>query len=337
MKKNLINIFTLSALLFATSVHAQYFNYNFASSTGTYTPLSGTTSSMNGTTVWDSSANFSGPVGFNFNIGAGASNVFYLNKVQNLVFDTSTNPVIEGFMVMDANLIDKGAGTSTSLSPLTYQVSGTTGSRISKIQISNAGFANERKNHGTLNDYINLQIWLYEGTSTVEYHFGSSSITPAYYGDYFRIGGFPEVGYGYRKDLSGNGVVYYPGGAPTSPEIDSEVFNSYVPTSPTEGLLGYPANGTIYTFYFHRLGVDNIPVNVANIYPTSCTNNINVKYESNEPTNYTVVAISGATTTINGVLKNGITHIDVNTLPAGMYLMQLQNSTGRSTQKFIKL
>ena len=87
----------------------------------------------------------------------------------------------------ETDLIDRGVLADTSLSPISYVVEGDPGSRIMKIEMNNAGSYDEFAS-GSQDMYINIQLWLYEGSNQVEFRFGDNSIPDPelfYYGGTF--------------------------------------------------------------------------------------------------------------------------------------------------------
>jgi hypothetical protein len=76
----------------------------------------------------------------------------------------------------EADLIDRGELTGISQSPISYKMEGNAGSRILKIEWKNAGFVGEIGELGTLNDYVNFQVWLFEGSNDVEMHYGPNMV-----------------------------------------------------------------------------------------------------------------------------------------------------------------
>jgi len=337
MRKSLLSVLVAALFLLPSKLNAQANFYSLSTSTSTYTPLSGA-STANGSTPWDSTSYFSEPLGFTgFSIDTTATDFFYLQKGVYFSADTVTRMALHGFLLMNANLIDRGAVSGTSLSPISFMTSGSTGSRIFKLQIANVGFAEEQSTYGTLNDYVNFQVWVYEGSNIVEIHIGDSHITSGHAATFWPItGGSPAIGFGKRKDTLGSGTEYIVSGPPYS--YDSIVYHKHSPTYVGSGFFpGLPASGSVFTFTPVRLAVNNVAVKDAKIYPTSCTNEVMVDYYNNVATQYEVVSINGSITGIKGHLVNGTTHIDISSLAAGMYFVQLSNNAGKSTNKFIKL
>ena len=137
-----------------------------------------------------------------------------------------------GIMPFDTDLIDRGDFTGISKSPIRYKVEGAAGSRILKIEWKNVGFYEEGDFYGTLNDFISFQLWLYEGSNTIEMHYGAHQVTDP------SVNYFGETGplVGLADEALSN--IYLLSGNPANPLVASS-FST---------LNGTPANGTIYTF-----------------------------------------------------------------------------------------
>lgn len=336
MRKLLLS--TVIALLLLPSVLRAQFNfYSLSTSTGTYTALSGA-SSANGTTPWDSTSNFAEPLGFSgFIIDTTSTSFFYLQKGVYFSADTITRFALHGFLLMNANLIDRGTGTSSSLSPISFQTTGSAPNRIFKLEVANAGFAAEKATYGTLNDYVNFQVWVYEGSNAVEIHIGDSHISGPHAATYWPVtGGSPAIGFGKRTDTLGSGTEYIVSGPPYS--YDSIVYNKHNPTYVGQGFFpGLPASGAIFTFTPTRLAVNNVAVKNAKVYPTETSGTLKIDYFSSIPAQYEVIAVNGSATGIKGSLVNGTTQLDVSKLAAGMYFVQIASNGTTNTTKFIKL
>ena len=189
-------VFSLITLLPVLNVHAQThrkpqnrvsqyasrgtrgsgaFNYILTTFSEAYQNLTGATSVNNGE-IWDE-PEYIIPVAFPFELnghditqlqfyGSGA-------KLRSATADTAISALLFPF---ETDLIDRGAFGNVSLSPISYKVVGDPGDRIEKIEWKNAGSYYEMVDDGTLNMYINFQLWLYEGSNTIEFRFGDSDI-----------------------------------------------------------------------------------------------------------------------------------------------------------------
>jgi hypothetical protein len=327
--KQYLTIIAAALTLGYSSVKAQM-PYTLTVQNQAYAPLTGGTS-VNGTKPWTDTSSFSVPIGFNFKMGG--KTITRLSLLNMATFATDTTGTISGFDFMGTSLIDKGIKGTTSKSPIRYTTTGTAGSRIFKMEIFNAGFWDEDDQYSTLNDSLNFQIWLYEGTDVVELRYGSSKIS--YYSDYFFIGG-PLAGY--VKDMkpaTGDFEKWYLlKGTATAPAIDS--FSSSSSGLPPS-LSAYPASGTVYRFVPKTttgiagvLEADNIKV-----FPTVCTNRLMVVNKNNQQMMYQIVSLSGSVLA-KGNIANGYNTLEVSNLPAGMYALTLMDNRGQATYKFAK-
>ena len=337
MKKSYLFINICISTLLGTAANAQM-PYTFSYATDTYVPLTVGTS-LNGTHIWDSYSDeyYTAPIGFNFTIDKVTIDKCFLYTENSMTTDTVSTDTSKGFGFIDGDLIDRGRISGTaSLSPIRYTVTGTPGSRIFKLEIANAGFYAEYDSLGTLNDSVNVQEWLYEGTNVVELRYGPSKIS--YPSTYFSISGMPLVGYIDAYYPSSASKIFILSGDPTRPTIDSIIMGAGgFPTHLGNPLNSFPPNGMVYRFTPKTTSVNNLALENSRIYPTAAQNEIMIDYNAGEPAKYTVVSVSGSNTNISGTLQRGTAHINIADLPAGIYLLKLENSYGRSTKKFVKL
>jgi len=217
-------------------------DYSFSGTTGTYADLTDAISINNGQ-LWDDPEG-SVPIGFTFKLyGLMLDTVYFGMGLGGLVSSVIDSNFVADYAIIpfEADLIDRGELTGISQSPISYKLEGYAGSRILKIEWKNAGFVGEIGELGTLDDYVNFQVWLFEGTNDIEMHYGSNKVSnPAisYEGE---TGAFVGVS---DKDLVNS---YLLSGSPDNPELSDTLAN----------LDGTPADGTIYRFSNLTAGNDN--------------------------------------------------------------------------------
>jgi len=68
-------------------------------------------------------------------------------------------------------------GTENGISTISYLTEGEEGDRIMKLEWNNVGFYSE-VSEGTANNYMNIQLWLYESDQSIEFRYGPSQINP---------------------------------------------------------------------------------------------------------------------------------------------------------------
>jgi len=213
----LIEFLCIALLCFNLSAKGQA-SYSHVYATGSYTNLIGSTS-LNIGQLWDD-PEYHIAIGFTWEFFDQTYDSIYISDF--VWFDQSVKYWISAY---DSDFIDRG--TSTSLSNISYLLSGTVGSQILKIEWNNAGFYDDI----TFNDFINVQLWLYEGTNRIEIHIGPNSVVnPDSYGGL--EGGIIAV-----VDFISPEEIYLTG-PPASPII---VFGF------TE-INGTPVDGSIYNF-----------------------------------------------------------------------------------------
>jgi hypothetical protein len=262
--KNMSRFFFFAVFFLSQLVSAQPYSYQETSAT--YTPLAGATSINNGS-VWSSFQSFTVPTGFPFTYMGTNFSTIHMEGSGFTRFDPNYF-----FMIMPFTAQLKDKGTSASLSPLSYQVSGTSPNRICKIEWSNCGFVNEATSTA------NFQLWLYETTNVIEIHIGPCTVNnpaQAYSGN-----GFPGPVCGLFQYTSltdcsyGHTVMYTP------PAENDSVFSG-----PNVSLFDYSLNGTplantVYRFTPDPNGIGEISPNTISVYPNPATDQLFIQTTS---------------------------------------------------------
>src|SRR5690554_3361506 len=170
MKTKLITILVLINVFFFANAQTEY-NFNVANEP--YNNLVGSIS-LNNDQVWDDPG-YVIPLGFDFQIGTYVFNSIHIVSWSvGGVLSTSTDGtgVAPLLVPIAQDIIDLGYGSGASQSNISYKVEGDSGSQILKIEWNNVGFWDDM----TGNDFMNFQVWLYEGSNSIEYRYGSSEI-----------------------------------------------------------------------------------------------------------------------------------------------------------------
>lgn len=322
----------LAGFLLLTSLKsAAQLPYTLSTLNQAYQPLTATTT-LNGSTIWDDDS-ISVSMPFAFSVGGRTMTRFIIDLGAGGFFNGDTG-VVSGFYYGDMDLVDKGNLTGTAtVSPLRYQVAGSTPNRIFKVEIVNAGFYDELNDSNSANDGVNIQMWLYETTNIVELRYGPSVISGP---DYFYSGTGPLVGFEqYGEDSSGITNVFYTlTGNPSAPTIDSLDINN----GTGNVLNSFPANGTVYRFTPKVANaIGKIPA-IANVtvYPTQAQDELHITMGGSATATYRIVGVDGRSTGLTGAANAGTNKVDLRSLAQGMYLLQLENGAGQSTYRFSK-
>jgi hypothetical protein len=209
------------------NMQAQNFNYQYSTSSNTYTELSNPVYiAANGNWI-NSYAQV--PIDFSFNY---LGNTFDSVKVfanGYLVFDNNFN---YGFAVFGHNISNQQDSVGNNLSSVSYSISGTTGSRILKIQFKNCAIANE--NGGM----VNYQVWLQEGSNSISVSIGSNTYDISAIANYPRTIGLVDMNLLEDKQ---KGLLLT--GSSASPITSVINYNGKYPR-----VSEFPQSNTIYSF-----------------------------------------------------------------------------------------
>jgi hypothetical protein len=239
--------------------------------------------------------------------------IFYNTPAQ-LVNNFDTLPVFMPFgeFMSDNGNIDLRYRTEGN-SPISYEIAGSAGSRIAKIEWRNAGFYN---NPGYA-DSVNFQAWIYEGSGDVEFRYGSSQVSPDSYGG----SGGPTVGIA-PLDLVNYGLLdgYYLTGDSTAAALET----SYAM------LTGTPTDGTVFRFANNlTLGVNEIASSPVAVFPNPATEAVTIGFEAQGSTVVAIADLTGHIMMAEQVTADGTVSLkmDVSALASGMYLVTINGST----------
>jgi len=326
--------FLLSIILLTTVSSYAQFPYSFTASKQLYTPLTSGTEFFPGR-IWTDADIFITPVPFNYKLDTLSCHTFFSEGANSIENDTNAT-LSSGLLFFEDALEDRGLLTgSAHLSPVRYAVSGTTGSRIFKVEVANAGFNIEKTGFGTMKDSVNVQVWIYEGSNILELRYGTSKVSHAT--DYFGGNTGPSLLYAKDIDVNGTGVMFAINSDPNNPAIDTIHMLNGTPNKAIHPLDYWPTDSTVYRFTPKTNAVKEIDKIAAKIYPTLCSDHVTIELPNDNATQYHVISITGTQTNIQGTLNNRSTNIDVSVLPVGMYMIQLLNDTGTGVYKFSKI
>lgn len=333
MKKNCS---LLILCLFYTAAQSQTFPYYFSTTEGVYTPLVNGTSVNNGQ-VWDD-PEILAPLGFDFTFwGTTIDQVYMLPDFAINAFGVpppaQSSPLIISY---GADLVDRGFDDDNSLSPISFLTEGVVGSRIFKLEFSNAGFYNDDND----NDFVNTQLWLYEGSNDIEIHFGPSQTSSVGEDLYDGYSG-PIIGFIKKYNYSGFmfDELWYLYGPPANPELKYITYDNADTLQYT--LFNSPANGRIYRFSTTQVGA-TLPASadqLVQVSPTLVQDICLVKIASElsaQDLQYQVLDQLGKPVSA-GNLNNQIETINTARFGPGMYYVHVSNKGATvAVKKIIK-
>jgi hypothetical protein len=301
----------LFVFVFGFSVQAQ--NYNFIKLNEPYTELVNAIS-LNEGEIWDDPF-YELTLPFNFTVNNVVFNTLNINDSY-IVFgdENETSHIISPSGI---DLIDRGNGGETSLSPLSYKIDGTTGNRIAKIEFKNCGSYEDFE----LTMSVNFQIWLYENTNIIELRYGENTITSAaifYNEDSGGLITVFELDNDTQEPLAGG--LYLEGPA-SNPIIGSEL----------TAIDGTPENTTVFRFTPITLSNVDFNFNQFVMFPNPANDVLHIQTQETN-INYNIQDLTGKIIQ-SGNLKSLQNKIDISGLQVGLYFVDLDKHT---TQKFIK-
>lgn len=260
--------------------------------------------SINQGEIWDDPV-YVFPVDFPFDLNGNIITFLEFDGVGAFLRSETAESDIETYIFpFETDLIDRGSGGATSLSPISYKVEGGQGSRILKLEMKNAGSFAEFFQLGTTDMYINFQMWLYEGTNVIEFRFGENLITDPNF--FYGFGGV-YVGlsdYNFVDDIVIN--PHFLGGPASAPQLSVSDIT----------LEGTPDDGTVY-----RLS-PNLPVDVT----VTGVNSTSIC----DPNGSATADVSGGSTPYSYLWNNAGTTPTITNLEAGTYSVTVTDASGSS-------
>jgi hypothetical protein len=154
--------------------------YSFSTYTAVYQPINGTL--LSGGLKWDQPAYYI-PLGFNFKLYNAQNDTIIFSNGTSATFDDASAMIVTIASPIGEDLCDRAYHPNTDtldgpggISDISYTITGSAGSRIVIIQVSNAGFFGELAAYDTSVSYANFQLWLYETTNDIEFRYGNVNI-----------------------------------------------------------------------------------------------------------------------------------------------------------------
>jgi hypothetical protein len=323
---------------------SKFYKLSFSKQAYNYNPQSAT--SINNNTWWDDDA-FNFPLPFKFSLFTDSSNQIYINgdiglgaflsihNIDNANFGQGINV----FQALSADLIDKDSSETTSLSPITYAVSGTVNNRIVKLEYRNAGFYNPVGN-GFFADSLNMQIWFYEGSNKLELRFGPSNLVSSmmdlhdYDGPVTLL--MDSLYLDANLDLKLNKMYFLTSNADT-PILDSAFNTADITQLPA--MDTNPRDSFVYTFT-PVMPITEAPDAIADyqylpLKILQVPNALLITNESSVTTQYYISNTSGQKC-IEGILLPGKSTINLSGLADNIYLLRIQQGKHTNSYKIIK-
>ena len=278
------------------------------------------------------------PIGFDFELFGDETDSLFLSGLGGLVLplaDPYAGP-LDMIWVYGSDIIDRGYDTNQSLSTISHKTEGNPGNRICKVEWKNVGFYNEWDAGQPMNSFTNFQLWLYEGSNTIEIRFGESNVpNPNNVHDFNGtsiLGFYENINFNtYQLDY-----LWYLSGPENNPEIEfiQDIYNYNI-----FGFNSEPADGRIY-----RFTVDQ-PVSAQEpglgesirIYPTLVDQYLQVETDLDNTSRGAISIVNELGQLLyQEALTTGTQHLDLSALPSGNYFVNIQADGRQHSQMVVK-
>lgn len=311
---------------YSTWGNPRAFLYDFSVHQAPYAPLDNPVS-LNQGEIWDDPNDYIVPVDFPFAFMGLELSFLSIGGFGAVVYGFSDDPESQTAAVLvpfDTDLIDRGIADTLSLSPISYQVEGQPGQRILKVEWSNAGSYDEWSEWGSTSMHISFQMWLYEGTDVIEYHYGPEMINdPAVF--YFQgIGAFIGLS-GFDLENIAFVDIHLLQGPASDPELTDLEFP----------VTGTPAEGTVYRFAPVASAMDQAdPGIVTDVWPNPARERLYLRAAG--PIEKVTIYTVGGQPVWSGTHFDASSGIPVDGLAPGMYFLQLESARARQHMRWVK-
>ncbi len=223
-------------------------------------------------------------------------------------------------------------GRINDLSPISYLIDGTAGDRIFKVEWKNAGFFCEFEDSNSTDDFVNVQLWLYEADSSIEVRVGPNSVNDPVTA--FCEEGGPYTGLIFEETGPSPQGVYLAG----SVANPTPVYTIPIPHT------GMPTNGTVYRFFpviiqkdTSTVGLNDRLVLDLKLYPNPASNNLSVQLLNDiGAADVLVYDITGRVVLKETVTTTTKMDVDISSLANGIYQVVIEKGEVRYNGRFLK-
>ena len=289
-------------------------SYTFHHFLAEYQPLNPDSSqSINKGVLWDDDTTFSFPIGFTFHF----VNEDY-TQMKILLGNSVFGSRYTSFAPCAAVVMQDRADSGLSKSPISYRITGDSGSRILKVQWESAGFLYDTAS------FANFQAWFYEGSNKIEARYGKSHVL----GKLFQTQrGGPQVGILAVSDSGTDSFRYLLNGNPDTPMVKT------IKDDGPFSLTAMPRDSMVYVFEYSPMsGISLAHKNeLFSFYPNPARDFLHIS--CNEKAQITIRNMTGVI--IYSDHFTGSKMIDVSSYPKGIYFVSVNTSNGCDVKKVV--
>lgn len=334
-------VLTTIMLLWTAVLLGQEVPYQFSVGSESYEDLVNDTDLTEGM-IWDDPF-YSFELPFEFTLLNSTGNIFVIDGFSGVgaacgLQGAEGNPYI---FPTSLDLIDRAYDFETEMgagvSSISTSVIGEPGGQIFKIQWKNVGFYSELDLLGSSDDFMNLQLWLHEGSNDISIHYGASSIVHSEESFDGNSGGATTMfdGIDVQEGFPTGTAAYLTGDAnlPNLVVTDAEFIDF---GDPGIYKVGLPDEGTVY--YFTRMvdaNIDELIETELTIAPNPATNEIRLAgADALSQESVQILDLSGKVL-IEETLQSD-QRIDIEELATGMYFLRIPNTGSNKSYSFVK-
>jgi len=222
-------------------------------------------------------------------------------------------------------------GTENGISTISYLTEGEAGDRILKLQWKDVGFYNEVAD-GTANNWLNVQLWLYEADQSFEYRYGPSQINEEDVSLIFEELSSPVSGMICSLPLDDGPVIgQILEGSPLMPQlVEYDDESDDIPC-----FSSTPESGRVYRFERQIISVPELTENIEfSASPNPFNESITVTSDR-ELDRVSVVDMMGKVV-FSEALQSKTLNIPTENLATGVYLLKVESKGVISTRKITK-
>jgi len=219
-------------------------------------------------------------------------------------------------------------GSENGISTISYITVGDEGNRIMKLQWKDVGFY-EEVSEGTANNFMNIQMWLYEVDKSIEFRYGPSAIAeediPLLFGEISS----PISGLICDINLNDNAITgVYLTGDPTSPALEN------LEEEPSAAFNSIPEAGRV--FRFERSTISEVPAFTEPLDVTIVTKENEILVSNSQELEKVEILDLTGKVVLTSLEKKSDYSFDTTGLYYGMYLVRVYRNGESHTRKVIK-
>ena len=328
------NLLSITFLLLHSTMFAQ--TYNVSAFQDIYEPLEEGIS-VTDNVPWEG-LEYAIPIGFDFLFFDITIDSLFSQEIESIILTESSdvNSDIDFSaiipMVVDG-IFNAEGDPGQSPSNISYLTTGEVGNRICKIEWNNVGLLGYSN---AIEQTASLQLWLYEGTGTLELRYGESNVQDT--DDIFFNPG-PSIGLAHNFNVNSDEFeeFFILDGDPSNPNVGFPDYSTYVYYYDFH-LNNMPESGTVYSFTRASVSTEEIAElsSQFSLQPNPATRAVSLKTKS-DFSDILSVSIYNCTGALVKTVQSNYENIDISRFHTGVYNMQILTTEGLAAKRFVKV